>query len=76
MVSRWLNALLLIIELIFTGLNKVNNSTKLIELYGKTLKVIVDGEFKDILFERSGREDSSTLWKTDIKQSLKKIILK
>jgi geranylgeranyl diphosphate synthase type I len=42
---------------IFTGLNNVNNSTKLIELYGKTLKIIVDGEIKDILFERSGRED-------------------
>jgi geranylgeranyl diphosphate synthase type I len=42
---------------IFTGLNNVNNSNKLIELYGKTLKIVVDGEIKDILFERSGRED-------------------
>jgi geranylgeranyl diphosphate synthase type I len=42
---------------VFTGLINVNNSAKLIELYGKTLKIIVDGEIKDILFERSGRED-------------------
>jgi geranylgeranyl diphosphate synthase type I len=44
---------------IFTGLNSTNNSSKLIELYGKTLKIVVDGEIKDILFERSGRDDES-----------------
>ena len=42
---------------IFVGLNGIKNGPKLIELYGKTLKVIVDGEIKDILFERSGRDD-------------------
>ncbi|MCX6728394.1 MAG: polyprenyl synthetase family protein [Candidatus Saccharibacteria bacterium] len=42
---------------IFSSLNNVNNSKKLIELYAKTLKIIVDGEIKDILFERSGRTD-------------------
>ncbi len=42
---------------VFTGLNHVNNSPKLIDLYSKTLKVVIDGEIKDILFERSGRED-------------------
>jgi len=42
---------------VFAGLNNVNNSDKLIALYSKTLKVIIDGEIKDILFERSGRED-------------------
>ncbi len=42
---------------VYTGLNHTNNSSKLIDLYSKTLKVIIDGEIKDILFERSGRED-------------------
>lgn len=42
---------------IFRGLSHTNNSLKLIDLYSKTLKVVVDGEIKDILFERSGRED-------------------
>lgn len=42
---------------VFVGLNHVNNSSKLINLYSKTLKIIIDGEIKDILFERSGRED-------------------
>jgi len=42
---------------IFAGLSNTNNSKKLIDLYAKTLKVIVDGEIKDILFERAGRND-------------------
>lgn len=42
---------------VFAGINNVNNGAKLIDLYSKTLKVIIDGEIKDILFERSGRED-------------------
>jgi geranylgeranyl pyrophosphate synthase len=42
---------------VFSGLSHVNNSSKLVDLYSKTLKVIIDGEIKDILFERSGRED-------------------
>jgi geranylgeranyl diphosphate synthase type I len=42
---------------VFTGLIHVNNSSKLVDLYSTTLKIIVDGEIKDILFERSGRED-------------------
>lgn len=41
----------------FGGLTKSNNSSRLIDLYSKTLKIIIDGEIKDILFERSGRED-------------------
>ena len=44
---------------VFTGLNKSTNSSKLIDLYSKTLKIIIDGEVKDILFERSGREDEN-----------------
>jgi geranylgeranyl diphosphate synthase type I len=44
---------------VFAGLNRVNNSEKLIDLYSKTLKVIIDGEIKDILFERSGRGDEA-----------------
>ena len=43
----------------FAGLTSVNNSQKIINLYSKTLKVIIDGEIKDILFERSGREDEA-----------------
>ena len=42
---------------VYEGINHVNNSSKLIDLYSKTLKTIIDGEIKDILFERSGRED-------------------
>jgi geranylgeranyl diphosphate synthase type I len=42
---------------VFAGLSHANNSSKLIDLYSKTLKIIIDGEIKDILFERSGRED-------------------
>jgi len=44
---------------VFMGLNHANNSSKLIDLYSKTLKVVIDGEIKDILFERSGREDEA-----------------
>jgi len=42
---------------IFEGINHSNNSPKLIDLYSQTIKTIIDGEVKDILFERSGRED-------------------
>jgi geranylgeranyl diphosphate synthase type I len=42
---------------VFGGLFDAKNSSKLIELYSRALKVIVDGEIKDILFERSGRDD-------------------
>src|SRR5450759_2702457 len=42
---------------VFAGISNVNNGAKLVDLYSKTLKVIIDGEIKDILFERSGRED-------------------
>lgn len=42
---------------VFGGLSDAKNSSKLIDLYSRALKVIVDGEIKDILFERSGRED-------------------
>lgn len=41
----------------FAGINCANSGPKLIDLYSKTLKVIIDGEVKDILFERHGRED-------------------
>lgn len=42
---------------VFGGLANLKNGRRLIELYSTTLKIIVDGEIKDILFERSGRED-------------------
>jgi len=42
---------------VFGGLANVKNGSQLADLYSKTLKTIVDGEIKDILFERSGRED-------------------
>lgn len=44
---------------VFAGINHANNSSKLIDLYSKTLKIVIDGEIKDILFERSGREDEN-----------------
>jgi geranylgeranyl diphosphate synthase type I len=42
---------------VFSGANRAKNGSKIVDLYGKTIKVIIDGEIKDILFERSGRED-------------------
>lgn len=39
------------------GLVNIKNGDKIIELYGRTLKIVVEGEIKDILFERSGRQD-------------------
>ncbi len=42
---------------VYSGLARANNGPRLIELYSKTLKEVIDGEIKDILFERSGRED-------------------
>jgi geranylgeranyl diphosphate synthase type I len=44
---------------VFSGLNRASNSRRLIDLYSKTLKTIVDGEIKDILFESSGRDDEA-----------------
>lgn len=41
------------------GLIKSAQAKPLIELYSRTLKVVVEGEIKDILFERSGRDDES-----------------
>lgn len=38
------------------GLIKSKHSEALIDLYSRTLKIVVEGEIKDILFERSGRE--------------------
>ena len=42
---------------VYPELSKVNNGSKIIDLYSRTLKIIIDGEIKDILFERSGRDD-------------------
>ena len=42
---------------IFSALSRTNNSRKISDLFGKTLKTIIDGEIKDILFERSGRDN-------------------
>jgi len=44
---------------VFSGLTTVNNGPQLIDLYCKAMKIIIDGEIKDILFERSGREDEN-----------------
>jgi geranylgeranyl diphosphate synthase, type I len=40
---------------IFQAANKSKNPVKISGLFAKTLKIIVDGEILDILFERSGR---------------------
>lgn len=45
------------ISSVFAGLVNVNNGPRLVDLYSKTLKTIIDGEIKDILFERSGRDN-------------------
>ncbi|MDD3035930.1 MAG: polyprenyl synthetase family protein [Candidatus Saccharimonadaceae bacterium] len=42
---------------VFADLSYANNSSKLINFYSKILKIVVEGEIKDILFERSGRKD-------------------
>ena len=44
---------------VFSELSSIHNGSKIIELYAKTLKEVIDGEIKDILFERSGREDEA-----------------
>lgn len=44
---------------VFSGINLSDSRQKLIDLYSSTLKVIIDGEIKDILFERSGRENDN-----------------
>jgi geranylgeranyl diphosphate synthase type I len=56
---------------IFAGLSHVDNSSKLIDLYSRTLKTIVDGEIEDILFERSGREDEAYVVKNRYKMITK-----
>jgi geranylgeranyl diphosphate synthase, type I len=48
---------------VFTGINRVKNGRKLVDLYGKTTKTVVDGEVKDVLFERSGRGDEDFVTK-------------
>ncbi|MFZ2125246.1 MAG: polyprenyl synthetase family protein [Candidatus Saccharimonadales bacterium] len=52
---------------VFGGLSGAKNSSKLIDLYSRALKVIVDGEIKDILFERSGRDDEPYIVKNRYK---------
>lgn len=44
---------------VYSGLSHSNKESALIDLYSNTLKIIIDGEIKDILFERSGREDEN-----------------
>jgi len=56
---------------VFTGVSQVKNGSKLVDLYGKTLKTIIDGEIKDILFERSGREDEGYVVKNRYKSITK-----
>lgn len=41
----------------FEGLNDSPYSHRLIDLYNKTIKIIMEGQIKDLLFERSGRDD-------------------
>lgn len=53
---------------VFAGLADSNNSKELIKLYAKTLKVVVDGEIMDILFERSGREEEGFVVKNRYKE--------
>jgi geranylgeranyl diphosphate synthase type I len=42
---------------VFQGANMGKNGKRLSDLYSKTIKVVVNGEIKDILFERCGREE-------------------
>ena len=42
---------------IFSALSRANNGQKISDLFGRTLKTIIDGEILDILFERSGRDN-------------------
>jgi geranylgeranyl diphosphate synthase type I len=51
----------------FSGLSHADNSSQLVDLYAKTLKIIIDGEIKDILFERSGRDDEDFVVKNRYK---------
>lgn len=42
---------------VFSGLSGSPHVAALIELYCRTTKIVIDGEIKDILFERSGRDN-------------------
>lgn len=42
---------------LFQAANYSKNPTAISELFAKTLKTLVEGEIRDILFEQSGRED-------------------
>lgn len=42
---------------IFQAANRSKNSEKISEIFAKTMKIIVDGEIMDILFEQTGREN-------------------
>ena len=44
---------------IFQAANKSKESVKISELFAKTMKIGVDGEILDILFEQSGRKNES-----------------
>jgi geranylgeranyl diphosphate synthase, type I len=57
---------------IFAGINHINNSQRLVDLYSNTLKTIIDGEIKDILFERNGREDEDFVVKNRYETITKK----
>jgi len=52
---------------VFGGLSHAKNGPRLIGLYSRALKIVVDGEIKDILFERSGREDEPFIVKNRYK---------
>lgn len=56
---------------VFRGLSETNNLAKLTRLYDKTLKIIMDGEINDILFERSGRDDEPFVVSNRFKQITK-----
>jgi len=42
---------------IFQAANQSNYSSQISKIFSKTLKIVVDGEILDILFEKEGRED-------------------
>ncbi len=52
-------AVLMYLPSVYAGLINTENSSRMVDLYSRTLKIIIDGEIKDILFERSGREDEN-----------------
>ncbi len=61
---------------IFQAANRSKQPFKISEIFAKTMKILVDGEILDILFEQSGREDEKYVAKNRYRKITEKDYLK